>query len=125
MSRLLLFLLGTLCGAGVMTFARQSEVDPIKLSPQLYTIRLDNDRVRVYEYHLKPGEKEPMHSHPAGVVYVLKGATLSDTLPGGQSMSLEAKSGSVLWREATSHALENVGTTEAAAIGIDLKPCSK
>jgi hypothetical protein len=32
--------------------------------------------VRVLEYRLKPGEKEPMHSHPAGVVYVLTGESI-------------------------------------------------
>src|SRR5207248_2474521 len=50
--------------------------DPLKASPQYYKILLENDRVRVLEYRLKPGEKEAMHSHPAGVVYVLSGGTL-------------------------------------------------
>ncbi len=125
MSRVLTFLLGTTCGVALTLFAAQSETDPIKLSPQLYRLRLDNDRVRVYEYHLKPGEKEPMHSHPAGVVYVLNGATLSSASPDGQAIAHEAKTGEVIWREPTTHALENVGTTEAAAIALDLKPCSK
>jgi hypothetical protein len=34
--------------------------DPVKLSPQYYNVLLDNGHVRVLEYRLKPGEKEPM-----------------------------------------------------------------
>jgi hypothetical protein len=53
-----------------------SAQDPVKTSPQYYKVLLENDQVRVLEYRLKPGEKEAMHSHPAGVVYVLSGAAL-------------------------------------------------
>jgi quercetin dioxygenase-like cupin family protein len=44
--------------------------DPVRLSPQYYNVLLENEHVRVLEYRLKPGEKESMHSHPAGIVYV-------------------------------------------------------
>src|SRR5438477_9460942 len=50
--------------------------DPVKTSPQYYKVLLENDQVRVLEYRLKAGEKEPMHSHPTGVVYVLSGTKL-------------------------------------------------
>jgi beta-alanine degradation protein BauB len=46
-------------------------LDPVAISPQLYTVRLENDRLRVLEYRLKPGKEEPMHSHPPGVVFAL------------------------------------------------------
>jgi hypothetical protein len=36
--------------------------DPVKQSPQYYKVLLENDQVRVLEYRLKPGEKEPMHN---------------------------------------------------------------
>ena len=53
--------------------------DPVKTSPQYYKVLLENDQVRVLEYRLKAGEEEPMHSHPAGVLYVLSGAKLKFT----------------------------------------------
>jgi hypothetical protein len=53
--------------------------DAVKQSPQFYTVRLENDRVRVLEYRLKPGEKEPTLSHPPGVVFYLSDATLRIT----------------------------------------------
>jgi hypothetical protein len=58
--------------------------DPVKRSPKYYNVLLENKEVRVLEYRLKAGEKEPMHSHPAGVVYVLSGATLKFSYPDGR-----------------------------------------
>jgi quercetin dioxygenase-like cupin family protein len=95
--------------------------DPVKTSPQYYKVLLENDQVRVLEYHLKPGEKEPMHSHPAGVVYVLSGGKLKFTYPDGRTEEKAAASGETIWREPTTHSVENVGNTEAHAIAIDLK----
>ena len=110
----LMSLLGMLC-------ATAHAQDPVKISPQFYKVLLENDQVRVLEYRLKPGEKEPMHSHPAGVVYVLSGAKLKFTDPDGKTEERAAASGETIWRDPTTHAVENVGNTEAHAIAIDLK----
>ena len=95
--------------------------DPVQTSPQYYKVLLENDQVRVLEYHLKAGEKEPMHSHPAGVVYVLSGAKLKFSYPDGRTEERAAATGETIWRDPTTHAVENVGDTEAHAIAIDLK----
>src|SRR5438067_8998917 len=95
--------------------------DPIKLSPQYYKVLLENDQVRVLEYHLKPGEKEPMHSHSAGVVYVLSGGKLKFSYPDGRTEERAAATGETIWRDPTTHAVENIGDTEAHAIAVDLK----
>ena len=95
--------------------------DAVKTSPQFYKVLLDNDQVRVLEYRLKPGEKEPMHSHPAGVVYVLSGATLKFSYPGGRTEEKAAATGETIWRDPVTHAVENIGKTEAHALAIDLK----
>ncbi|PYK60077.1 MAG: cytoplasmic protein [Verrucomicrobia bacterium] len=95
--------------------------DPVKTSPQYYKVLLENDQVRVLEYHLKAGEKEPMHSHPTGVVYVLSGGKLKFSYPDGRTEERTAATGETIWREPTTHAVENIGDTEAHAIAIDLK----
>ena len=95
--------------------------DPVKTSPQYYKVLLENDQVRVLEYHLKAGEKEPMHSHPAGVVYVLSGATVKFSYPDGRTEAKAAATGETIWRDPVTHAVENTGKTEARAIAIDLK----
>ena len=78
-SALLLLALGVFAGAQDV----QAQ-DPVKLSPNLYKILLENDQVRVLEYRVKPGDKEPMHSHPAGVVYVFTDGRAKTTTPDGK-----------------------------------------
>src|SRR2546423_6421776 len=95
--------------------------DPVKLSPQYYKVLLENDQVRALEYHLKPGEKEAMHSHSTGVVYVLSGGKLKFSYPDGRTEEKAAATGETIWRDPTTHAVENIGNTEARAITIDLK----
>lgn len=121
------FVLGIVLGgaigiAGVK--AAQPETDPVKLTPELYKVRLENERVRVLEYRLKPGGKEPMHSHPPGVVYSLSDAKFRITAADGSTTESTGKAGDVSWRDFTTHAAENAGTTEVHALAVELKPCS-
>jgi hypothetical protein len=95
--------------------------DPVKQSPQYYKVLIDNDEVRVLEYHLKPGEKERMHSHPRGFVYYLADAKVRVSFPDGKTEESELKTGEAHWRDALSHAVENIGNTEAHAIALELK----
>ena len=123
MRRALYLMIGMGLGALAASGARQLKTqDPVKLSPQYYSVRFENDRVRVLEYHLKPGEKEVMHSHPSGVVFYLSDATFRTTHPDGVTSDVQVQNGQVLWREVTSHAAENIGQTEAHAYAVELKP---
>lgn len=120
------FVLGTAVGGMVaigVVAAAEPERDPVKLSPQLYNVRFENDRVRVLEYRAKPGEKEPMHSHPPGVVYVFSDSTMRITLPDGTIAEAPRKAGELYWRDFTTHAAENIGETESHALAVELKPC--
>jgi beta-alanine degradation protein BauB len=121
------FVLGTLAGSlvaiGVVT-AAEPEADPVKLSPQLYHVRFENDRVRVLEYRLAPGQKEPMHSHPPGIVYVLSEAKFRTIAADGSTSDSTSAVGEVHWRDFTTHAAENIGGTEAHALAVELKSCS-
>jgi beta-alanine degradation protein BauB len=114
------FVLGAFASSGVRLLMAQ---DPVKLSPQYYKVWIDNDRVRVLEYHLKPGQKEAMHSHPPGFVYSISDATLRMTVPDGTTSDVSLHAGQVAWREATTHAAENIGKDEAHALALELKPC--
>ena len=96
--------------------------DPVKTSPKYYKVLLENDQVRVLEYRLKAGEKEPMHSHPTGVVYVLSGTKLKFSYSDGRTEERAAAAGGDDLGDPTTHAVENIGDTEAHAIAVDLKP---
>ena len=118
------FALGLAAGTVVaaVAFGEPSPtLDPVKISPQLYTVRFENDRLRVLEYRLRPGEKEPMHSHPPGVVFALADATVKTTLPNGTVVAYPSHAGDVMWRDAVTHSGENVGATEAHYYAVELK----
>jgi quercetin dioxygenase-like cupin family protein len=117
-----MIILASLLSAICMVTSAQ---DPVTTSPQFYKILLENDQVRVLEYRLKPGEKEPMHSHPAGVIYVLSGGTLKSSYPDGRTEQKTAATGEAIWRDPVTHAVENVGKTEVHAIAVDPKKSDK
>ena len=82
---------------------------------------LENASVRVLDVRLKPGEKIVMHSHPASVVYFLTDAKFKFTFPDGKTQDAEGKAGMAIWRGAVTHAVDNVGTTEAHFVQTELK----
>ena len=95
--------------------------DALQAAPDVYKLLMENDRVRVLDVRIKPGEKTKMHSHPDRVVYVLSDHRLKFTSADGQNKELELKAGQVLWIEAGSHTTENTGKTEAHNLAVELK----
>jgi beta-alanine degradation protein BauB len=95
--------------------------DSVRVAPKNVKLLLENNRVRVLEVRIKPGEKIPMHSHPAHLTYALSDAKGQYTAPDGSSTISEAKTGSVFWSEPVSHSSVNIGNTEIHAIVVELK----
>jgi beta-alanine degradation protein BauB len=118
-------LLGAIGTGVIAAVADAPTLDPVRLSPQYYKVRLDNARVRVLEYHLKPGGKEVMHSHPEGVVFALADATLKNTFPDGSATTRRVVQGDVDWSDPVTHTGENVGASEAHFYRVELKNCPK
>jgi beta-alanine degradation protein BauB len=95
--------------------------DPAIAAADVYKLLLENDRVRVFDVRFKPGQKAVMHRHPDHIIYVLSDGKLKLTLPDGTSQEIPLKAGQTLWIGAGPHATENVGTTEAHNLAIELK----
>ena len=95
--------------------------DMVKVAPNTTKVLLENDRVRVLEVRQKPGEKGAMHSHPASLICPLSTSKAKFTSPDGKTTESELKAGEVTWREAETHAVENVGTTDSQVLVIELK----
>ena len=115
-------ILGAFIGAAALHAAQTKAHDAVEISPDLYTVRLDNDRVRVLDYHLKPGQTERMHTHMSGVAYVVSGAKIRTISASGESQVGVLQSGDVHWRPNNIvHAVENIGDTEEHAIIVELK----
>ena len=106
-----------------------ANLDALVAAPAQHRLLLENDRVRVLDTHIGPGERTPVHTHrwPA-VHYVLswsafvrrdgEGRVLIDTRASGAAQTPP----SVLWGEPLApHSLENVGSTPLHVISVELK----
>jgi beta-alanine degradation protein BauB len=103
----------------------QGPVAP-NLAPQTYKLLFENERVRVIEEHLKPGEKEPMHSHLYGVfACFLTDAHIRTTFPDGDTSEDFKKAGDTVWRDPVTHAGENIGKAEIHELMIEPKTASQ
>ena len=118
-------LLGVVGTGAIVAVGAVPMVDPVRLSPQYYKVRLDNARVRVLEFRSKPGDKEAMHSHPEGVLFALADATYTNTYPDRPATTISVAQGDVEWSDAVTHAGENVGNTEGHYYRVELKNCPK
>ena len=96
--------------------------DAVKVAPHNFTVLLENESVRVLDFHSKSGDKIAMHSHPAYVTYSLSGSGKTIfTSPDGKTTEQPAKTGQVRWHDAETHATEYVGAGGAHVLLVELK----
>jgi hypothetical protein len=60
-------------GLGLLFATALLAQDPMKYGVRHLKVLAEDDKVRVLDYAPRKGDKTPMHSHPASVVYVVKG----------------------------------------------------
>ena len=95
--------------------------DAAKVASHVYKVVFENERARVLEVRMKPGESTTRHSHPDYVVYLLSGGKVRFTSPSGESAEVELPAGASMWRKAEEHATDNIGTTEDHALFFEPK----
>ena len=95
--------------------------DAARVAPHVYKVVFENERARVLDVRMKPGESTSIHSHPDYVVYLLSGGKVRFTSPSGESAEVELPAGASMWRNAEEHATENIGTTEVRALFFEPK----
>jgi quercetin dioxygenase-like cupin family protein len=105
----------------ILSTNRMLGQDPMKVAPHIFRVLFENDRTRVLQEWLRPGEKEPMHSHPRAVVYAINSFRGKSTSESGKVTDLEEKADQVHWYEPETHAVENTGRTILRAIIVELK----
>ena len=66
----------------------------------------EDAKVRVIEFTAKKGDKPPMHSHPAYIVYLVKGGKSRFTLPNGTSFERDPKDGEAIINPPLTHSEE-------------------
>jgi len=110
--------IGVLAAGVLWTALGHTEPAP---NPRLQ-VKFENDRVRVLELHLRPGEREQQHTHPQYVLYALTDYRVRNTKADGTVQIFDRKAGDVFWGEPVTHGGENVGSTDVRAVIVELKP---
>ncbi len=108
----------------VLVFAAGTALaqDPVKVAPNNFKVLLENDRVRVLDFHSKTGEKIPMHSHPAYISYAISGSGKTKfTSADGKTSERGGTVGEAAWRDPETHASEYLGPGDIHALLVELK----
>ena len=94
--------------------------DPKVVASNVYKVLLENERVRVFDVHFKPGAKAVMHWHPDHVAYIISGGTLKLKMGDGKEESMEIPTGQAIWLDSQSHEAVNVGKSDVHVIVVEL-----
>jgi hypothetical protein len=113
---------------GTAAWPWPASLDALSAAPRHHTLLLENDRVRVVETRIPPGDIVPVHTHCwPSVLYVLSWSDFVRCDPAGtvvlDSRTIGGSSPpSVAWSEALPpHSLENVGGIEIRVISVEIK----
>jgi len=101
---------------GLLFSAVSMDQDAMQYGVKHLKVLAEDDRVRVLEYSPKKGDRNPMHSHPSSVVYVLKGGRVKYTLPDGSTKISELKTGETLLRPPVTHSDEALDDVDSILI---------
>ena len=100
---------------------KQLDIDPVKLSPGIFKILLENEHVRVVQYSLPPGGKDDWHTHPAKSSYVVSSGKLKVHLKTGEIILGDEKEGTASWMDYVGHYVENIGNTTVTIVYTEIK----
>ena len=115
--RRVMFLVAMMC----LVVSTGKAQDPVKVDPKHHKVEFENDRVRVLRMHLGPKESSPMHEHPVNAAVWLTDARNKVTLADGKTEERPHKAGSVGYRAAEKHTVENLTDKDFEMIIVELK----
>ncbi len=95
--------------------------DAAEAAPHIYKVLFENERVRLLDVRMKPGDESAQHSHPDYLLYALEGGTVKLSDASGQSAEVDVPEGATMWRDAEEHSALNIGTTDLHALFVELK----
>ena len=98
--------------------------DPVQVDPKHNKVEFENDQVRVLRFHLGQKESTPMHAHPTNVIVSITDVHVKVTLADGKTEERTRKAGSVVYRTAEKHAIENLSDKDYESVIIELKSTS-
>lgn len=109
-----------LSAMGVPAFA-QDDIDSVKVDPKHHQVVLENEQVRVVRWVVPAGDKTLNHSHPNSVNINLTDYNGRVNTPDGKTADVHDKAGSLKWRLAGTHAVENIGSQRMEGLIVEPK----
>lgn len=115
--------------AGKLAWAWPDHLDALVAAPGNHTLLFENERVRVVQTRILPGDSTPVHTHRwPSVLFVFAGSdlvrfdergnVLMDRREAGEALKLHAP----VWQEALPpHSVKNVGGAEFRGVQVELK----
>ena len=112
-----------------------STFDPVDFADELASassnhrvgtkVLFENDRIRVWDLTLEPGERAPFHAHATDYFFAcVEGGRVLTRFPSGHAIEMDQSDGDVVFLEAGSeaevHDLENVGETRVRYVTVEL-----
>jgi len=105
------------------------ELDAMVAAPDHHQILLENDKVRVLDTRLSPGDRTPIHAHKSSAaLYVMSWSDFlrrdaqGNVIVDSRSWDRQPTVGEVLWLPPLPpHSVENVGPAELRLIAVELK----
>jgi hypothetical protein len=94
---------------------------PTETDPDKYKVIFENERVMVFDYNDKPGDKTKMHHHQDFVLYAVGPFKRRLTFGDGKTVIREFKAGEILWGDEQTHIGENIGETATHVLIVELK----
>ena len=92
----------------ISTTLAENDLDSVKVDPAHHQVLFENDQVRVLRWLVAAGDTTLNHSHPNNLNICLTDYTGKVTAPNAKVSKVQAKAGAVTWRQAGSHAVENL-----------------
>jgi oxalate decarboxylase/phosphoglucose isomerase-like protein (cupin superfamily) len=96
--------------------------DVLRVAGNHYKVLVDNPHVRVVQNTLEPGEKDPLHTHPAGWYYVTQPGRMQVVFASGRTELWQPGAGESGWSPGEeAHTSENVGDTPMSYVLVEVK----
>jgi beta-alanine degradation protein BauB len=117
-------LLGLLAALTASPAVATAAPDPVKLDPRSYRVLFENDKLRVIEYHAKPGLGvcgQGRHYHPEHLTIALSGGKVRLRDESGKLKIVAAAPGYMFWSGAEVHEVENISGRDMHAYLIEYK----
>ena len=90
--------------------------DVCSVAPEHCKILKEDAKVRVIDFTAKKGDKLPMHSHPAFVVYIIKAGKTKFTLADGTTKEIASKDGEAQINPPVTHSQEHLEDVHAILV---------